>query len=328
MNTVTNPSSKQDSPYYPINEDAARRAKEANSFSDYIRGSATTEYRQMVDKAAELAERQKQRVDTEYHTKIDHLLDLYARKLAQNMNDGYDIAARVPSVLIAGPANFPVRKKEKQNAASDKNMFEWQYIQGLLDRIRSTGMGGISADDADATTKLERKLVSRQETQEHMKAVNAYYRKHNALDGCPDLTPEEIEALKIDMAQSWHIQGRPYPSWQLSNNSAEIRRIKARIEQLTRQRETGYVGWEFGGGIVEANQEANRLQILFEAKPDKEIRTILKNNGFRWSPKAGAWQRQLNDNAIRAADYIKCIWPNTGEKPSELQCKARNGETV
>mgnify|MGYP001133782912 CR=1 FL=1 len=38
--------------YYKINEDAARRAKEMNSFSDYKAGSATAGYRQMVDKAA------------------------------------------------------------------------------------------------------------------------------------------------------------------------------------------------------------------------------------------------------------------------------------
>ena len=43
--------------------------------------------------------------------------------------------------MIAGPANFPVGKKEKQNRARDSNMEEWQYIQGLLDKIRSTGMG-------------------------------------------------------------------------------------------------------------------------------------------------------------------------------------------
>ncbi len=80
-----------------------------------------------------------------YHEKIDHLLDTYARKLAENMNQGFAIDARVPSVMIAGPANFPVGKKEKQNRARDSNMEEWRYIQGLLDKIRSTGMGGISA---------------------------------------------------------------------------------------------------------------------------------------------------------------------------------------
>ena len=30
--------------YYPINEEAARRAKNANSFSDYVPGSATAAY--------------------------------------------------------------------------------------------------------------------------------------------------------------------------------------------------------------------------------------------------------------------------------------------
>lgn len=310
--------------YYPINEEAARRAKEAMSFSDYRPGSATAEYRAMVDKAVELAEVQKRRVEPEYHAKIDHLVDLYARKLAANMNEGYAIAARVPSVLIAGPANFPTRKKEKQNAASDRNMMEWRYIQGLLDRIRSTGMGGISADNPDAITLLQMKLGRRQAMQEQMKAVNAYYRKHKALDGCPQLTPEDVEQLKADMASSWQTQGRPYPTWQLSNNNAEIRRIKSRIEQLVRQREAGYVGWTFDGGTVEANQEENRLQILFDIKPDNETRTALKSHGFRWSPRAGAWQRQLNDNAIRAADFVKCIWPVSGEKPSEYQCRARS----
>ena len=75
--------------YYPINEGAARRAKEMNSFSDYKEGSATAEYRAMVDKAAAIAEQQKSRVDPMYHEKIDHLLDTYARKLAENMNQGF-----------------------------------------------------------------------------------------------------------------------------------------------------------------------------------------------------------------------------------------------
>ena len=236
---------------------------------------------------------------------------------------GFAIAARVPSVLIAGPANFPVRKKEKQNAAADRNMMEWRYIQGLLDRIRSAGMGGISADDEDAIEKLQMKLERRQAAQERMKTINAYYRKHKTLDGCPDLTPEAIEELKADMAGNWQTQDRPYPTWQLSNNNAEMRRIKVRIEQLTRQREAGYVGWTFDGGTVEANQEENRLQILFDNKPDNDTRIALRSHGFRWSPRAGAWQRQLNDNAIRAADGIKCIWPASGEKPGELQRKAR-----
>ena len=309
--------------YYTINESAARRANDMNSFSDYKPGSATAEYRQMVDKAVEIAERQKKRVDPMYHEKIDSLVDTYARKLAENMNSSFSIEARVPSILIAGGSNFPVRKKEKQNAARDRNMEEWNDIQGLLDKIRSTGMGGISADDPQAIQKLEAKLEKLQSAQDTMKAVNAYYRKHKTLDGCPNLSAERIESMKADMSSQWHIEDKPYPSWALSNNNAEIRRIKGRIAELTRKQETAYAGWEFDGGTVEANREDNRLQIYFEEKPDEKTRETLKENGFRWSPKAGAWQRQLNDNAIYAADRLSCIKPLSGKSPVEIQKEAR-----
>ena len=309
--------------YYPINEAAARRAKEAISFSDYKPGSATAEYRHYVDEAAALAERQKKRVDPSFHEKIDSLLDTYARKLAANMNKGYEITARVPSIMIAGGSNFPVRKKEKQNAAADKNMQEFSEIQGLLDKIRSTGMGGISADDPAAVSKLESKLAKLEKAQETMKAVNAYYRKHKTLDGCPAISPEQAEKLKSEMASQWHIEDKPYPTWALSNNNAEIRRVKERIASLTKQKEMGYVGWEFDGGKVEANTADNRLQIFFDGKPDPDTRADLKGNGFKWAPSAGAWQRQLNDNAIYAADRIKAIQPLTGERPTELQRRAR-----
>ena len=305
--------------YYSINEGAARRAKEMNSFSDYQPGSATAEYRNYVDKAFALAQEQKKRVDPMYHEKIDSLLDTYARKLAANMNHGYEIDARVPSILIAGGSNFPVRQKEKQNAARDSNMQEWQYIQGLLDKIRSTGMGGIRQDDPQAIPKLQKKLAGLEKAQETMKAVNAYYRKHGTLDGCPHLSPENIENLKADMASGWHYEKKPFQSWELSNNNAEIRRVRQRIESLTRANEVAYVGWEFDGGHVEANRDQGRLQVFFDGKPEADARQQLKENGFRWAPSVGAWQRLLNDNAYYASDRIACIQPLSGIKPTELQ---------
>ena len=305
--------------YYSINEGAARRAKEMNSFSDYKPGSATAEYRHYVDNAFEIAQAQKKRVDPMYHEKIDSLLDTYARKLAANMNHSFAIDARVPSILIAGGSNFPVRQKEKQNAARDSNMQEWQYIQGLLDKIRSTGMGGIRQDDPQAIPKLQKKLDGLVKAQETMKAVNAYYRKHGTLDGCPHLSPDNIENLKADMASSWHYERKPFQSWELSNNNAEIHRVRQRIESLTRAKETVYVGWEFDGGHVEANREQSRLQVFFEDKPDADARQQLKEHGFRWAPSVGAWQRLLNGNAYYAADRIPSIQPLTGEKPTELQ---------
>ena len=182
--------------YYHIDEEAARQAKNANSYSDYEAGSATAEYRREVDRATEIAQEQKQRVDPMYHERIDRLLDTFARKLAENMNEANRIDARVPSILVSGGGNFPTRRKEKQNQAREANLERWKEIQELLKKIRSTGMGGISADDPAAVQKLKVKLEGLQHEQETMKAVNAFYRKNQTLDGCPAIPEETIAALK------------------------------------------------------------------------------------------------------------------------------------
>ena len=60
----------------------------------------------------------------------------------------------------------------------------------------------------------------------------------------------------------------------------------------------------FEGGKLVWNNEADRLQILFDNIPDDDTRKNLKSNGFRWSPKHKAWQRQLTSNAVRAAKRV------------------------
>lgn len=296
--------------YYTINEEAARRANDMNSFRDYKAGSATAEYRRMVDAATELAERQKQRVDPMYHEKIDRLLEIYCRKLTENMNASYSIEARCPSILISGGGNFPVRKKEKQNAARDRNLEEWNYIQGLLDKIRSVGTGGISSDDPQAVEKLEAKLATLEKHQEMMKAANAAIRMKDPAKGDAKLaelgyTPEDIAKLRAP-----DFCGRiGYPAYELQNNNANIRRIRGRIAELKKRTESTPEGWEFDGGRVVVNTAENRLQIIFDGKPNADVRTELKGEGFRWAPSQGAWQRQLTDNAMRAARRLKCIAP-------------------
>lgn len=289
--------------YYEINEDMARRAKEMMSFSDYIPGSKTAEYKRMVDEAVELGEREKKRVDPMYHEKIDQLVDSYSRRLADNLNDASRIGTMCPSVMISGGSNFPVCKKEKQNAASDRNMQEFREIQGILDKIKSVGKGGISSDDPQAIEKLQAKLDNLVKYQERMKAANAAIRMKDPEKGNAKLaemgyTPDEIKQLrKPDFC------GRiGYPSYLLSNNNANIKRIRDRITALEKKKtEPTLEGWDFDGGSVIANTEANRLQILFNEKPDEATRAMLKQNGFRWSPSNKAWQRQLTPNAESAA---------------------------
>lgn len=288
--------------YYPINESLARAAKHSYSMSEYITGSATASYQRMVDEAAALGEQKKTQVPHEYHEEIDRLVDLYARRLADNLNKGYQIETRCPSILISGGGNFPVRKKEKQNAARDKNLQEYNYIQGILDRIKRLGTGGIRSDDKNAVERLQRKLEALQDEQEAMKAVNAYYRKHKTLEGCTAMSERALAAIAEDMKRSWHAEPKPFEAWALSNNSANIRRIKERIETLKKEAERQAApAAEYDGFKLLENQDAMRIQFLFDGKPSEAVRDILKEYGFRWAPSEKAWQRMLNQNGRYAA---------------------------
>ena len=63
------------------------------------------------------------------------------------------------------------------------------------------------------------------------------------------------------------------------------RQVKTRIEQLSKQAQQEFSGWEFDGGRVEMNREDNRLQVFFDGKPDADTRAELKSSGFRWAPR-------------------------------------------
>ena len=215
-----------------------------------------------------------------------------------------------PSVMISGGSNFPTRKKERQNAASDRNMKEYDEIQGVLKKIRSVGTGGISSDDPNALAKLQNKLDGLVKTQEKMKAVNAALRMKDTAKGDEKMKEMGYRDTAIKKLRKPDYFGRiGYPSYELTNNNANIRRIRARIEELEkRQAEAAPEGWEFDGGKVVINTELNRLQIVLEGRPDEDMKKDLKGHGFRWAPSQGAWQRQLTDNAIRAAKSITGKW--------------------
>jgi antirestriction protein ArdC len=77
---------------------------------------------------------------------------------------------------------------------------------------------------------------------------------------------------------------------------------------------------DFGDGDGSLIDHIEKYHAHYENNADWENHLLhTEGNGFRWSPKEGAWQRQLTTNAYYAADYVKAIAPITGEKPTELQ---------
>lgn len=142
-------------------------------------------------------------------------------------------------------------------------------------RAESVGSAGISSLDPDAKYKVYEKLRDLENLQDKMKEANA--KSPNA---------------------------KPYASYQLVNNSAEIRRLKKRLEDLSKASTTeGSSLTE--NGLYSLKQEEGRYQFKFDGKPSDEVRSILKSNGFKWSPSRGTWVRSAAGSGSYAMERVK-----------------------
>ena len=294
--------------YYEINEETARRANDVNSMRDYRHGSATEEYRAAVDKAAALVQAQKSKISPYYHDKLDALLDRYSRRLADYYNAYYRNESACPSILVCGGSNFPVRKKQKQNARRESLWQEYKEIDAILDKIRSIGTGPVDLADPNAKDILSDQLERVQKSLERAKALNAYWRKHKTfvgLEGLAEETAQKMNADFADLQKRAPYISKPYPDYELTSLRSKAKRIQTRLDDLDKlQQSVPDQGMEFAGGTIVRNTTANRLQIIFDDIPTADIRQALKNHGFRWSPRNQAWQRQLTKNAEHDAQKI------------------------
>lgn len=200
----------------------------------------------------------------------------------------------------------------------DRDMQKGCAASKLADKCaqqaESVGTGGISSDDPDATAKLQREIEGAEESHAEMKAGNEAFRKcgkpapDNA-DGWQKIADrlgvplDSFDSVRSSMRRFNYRQ--PFPPFSLSNSSANIARMKKRIADLENAAKAETKETELPGGVrVVENVEANRLQLFFPGKPSDEMRAKLKQNGFKWAPSAGAWQRHLNGFARQAVRYV------------------------
>lgn len=197
-------------------------------------------------------------------------------------------------------------------AASDK-------ARHYRDKADGVGRAGISSDDPDAAAKLAEKLAQLEAAQTMMREANKVVRAavragvEDASSGeawgrylaqLRTIRPHFEESTAAALLRPDWLGRRGYANYQLTNNSAEIRRCKKRLEQLQATAEAETTEREVAGVRVVENAEENRLQLFFPGKPAPEVRDALKAAGFRWARSAGAWQRHLSNGARYAADQV------------------------
>ena len=272
--------------YCTINEEQARIAHDMMSMSDYKVGSKTEEYRGYVDKAYDLAEKVAEARPRETD-RVEALAKRYSKRMAEYMNRESNIGCRCPSVMISGAGNFPVKKKEKQVQAWEKNHQFYTETQKILDKIKGIlrGKDIIKSSDEDAIERLEEKLDALKENQERMRAVNKAIRLKNTKKGDEELKILGYSDEQIQELRTPDFMGRVgFPAYALQNNNANIHRVEERLKSLKAVKEKGTKETEFELFKVVENVEAMRLQIIFDGKPEADVRAVLKKHGFKWAP--------------------------------------------
>lgn len=292
---------------YEINEELARRAHEMRSTRDYKPDSATAEYLRQVEEARRIAEESKARCKTTaQRNRVDGMLDKYERTLAFAINRENEVGTWCPSILIVGGSNFPVAKKKRQVAAMDANRVNFDKARDILEKIQGYGYTApINSRDPEALAALREELDKERESHAHMKAVNEYFKRYGSLDGCADVG--EYERAEIDGRMKQWGAPRPFVSWQLGNSRKRIQRLENRIKEMEAAVEANAQPVELDdlpGVTYHENSATMRVQLIFEGKPEPDIRAVLKSHAFRWCPSQGAWQRQLNANGKRAAREV------------------------
>lgn len=273
----------------------------------------------------------------------------YADLLTDKYNDQLYREGTNPSAMIAGPAKFDHRKYERKFEAEMRSQEEYRnkqekFVENTrkqLERMEPEEKQiarwrqgkwkhgeSIASDDPLAEKKLQAKLDYHVEQQQKMKDANAYYRKNGSMQGFTgfnDATNKKIDAQMQDFkdrGMSYYAK-QPFQSYSLTNNNATIKATRDRLTQFQNRKQMaakpgGTGPTKFEGGQLVRNTDINRLQIKFDSIPDAATRQKLKSSGWRWSPKEGAWQRQLTENAERSANSILGITKSVTKGDDEM----------
>jgi hypothetical protein len=210
--------------------------------------------------------------------------------------------SRVYSSMIAGPANFPVRQMEKRNRSVDNKVAEWiEWSNRAQAAIKAKILGARTDEDKSSAEwdSLKADLLYRLEGSRSMVNMTGKIERL-AKNGEVELVEKALALVKTynETHAKPAITNR-HKFWTF----AELARENAAKQAESSNQESEVIATADGIEII-ANPEANRVQIVFDAKPNATMISKLKAQGWRWAPSEGAWQRQLTNAARYSAISI------------------------
>lgn len=212
------------------------------------------------------------------------------------------------SSMITGPANFPVRRAEKANRSENmryNDFVEWRTkaLKAIAKKIEDSKPEEVK--EAEAWKSLEREIRRSAAVIEGINKgiepyskqlfVSSIYNKVETFAKHGDVgIVERAISLIRELNQQSSIITERHKFFKLPEMAKSINEREEKLKKLENQE------IPFEGGKVVKNFAEDRLQIIFDSKPENAAIIKIKQNAFRWSPRFGAWQRQLTANACYA----------------------------
>ncbi len=218
----------------------------------------------------------------------------------------------IVSTMIAGPSNFPVDRMRKRNETTHRRMTEMmEFRERALNAIRKTlrpELRPIMSGDHDALARLASKIEQAEQLQEAMREANAAIRKH-AKSGAQAQIAALVnrgfsERRAADLLKPDFCGRIGFADYELTNNSANIRRMKQRYEKIEGNQSKEAVETKGESATIEDNPADNRVRLFFAGRPAAEIRERLKKSGFRWTPSLECWQAYRNSSSLAVASSV------------------------
>ena len=194
----------------------------------------------------------------------------------------------------------------------------------LRSRAASVGKGGVSSDDPEAVKKLKMKLEKAEKWQAFMKSFNAGIRRRKKDGGAKlravceehDISSETCaKMLKPDC-----FGGIGFASYQLSNNNANIRRMKRRIKTLEAQAGDETTEEQIGGRSDRGERRREPLAVVLPRQALRSVPPPAQARRFQVGPVAG-----LHGSAT-APTPRPTTGPASSPSSSTPRRKAANGD--
>ncbi len=224
----------------------------------------------------------------------------YASKFKRLLTSWLHAKSNCTSTMITGGSNYNVRRAEKANRSEHRH---YEIFAEWRERAKKSIVRK-SKPAKTYTSELERyraELEAMKANHELMKEGNKRIKDAKKKGGNIDAYLTETFKIQPHMLD-WTMKF----GFGLSNNLANMKRVEDRIATLSKMETlaatTGNTEIDFNDVRIVENYEADRLQLIFPGKPEPDMITKLKRNGFKWSPRFGAWQRQLTNNAKTAVN--------------------------